>query len=90
MKAINKIRVTEATNKITVTVSLVGRTALSVFPQETLSFPTSKANRDAILDTEFKQSTDCIQFITIAPQTDILPRIVQIQTTIKLSFVTIF
>lgn len=76
MKAINKIRVTEATNKITVTVSWVGKTALSVFPQETLSFPTSKANGDSMLDTEFKQSTDCIQFVTTALKTDVLLRVV--------------
>lgn len=43
------LRTQKATNKITVTVSPVGRTPLSVFPQETVCCPASKSNGIVIL-----------------------------------------
>lgn len=67
----------EATNKITVTLPLVGRTPLSIFPPETLSYLASKSNGDFILDAELKQSTGCIQFATTTLKTDVLPRVVK-------------
>lgn len=45
------LRTLKTTNKITVTVSLVGRTPLSVFPQETLCCPASKSNGAIILNS---------------------------------------
>lgn len=43
------LRTLKATNRITVTVSSVGRTPLTVFPQKTLCCPASKSNGDVIL-----------------------------------------